>query len=203
MPGLCGVMPCRGRGLLSPEALQTLPKGSQTLSGNNFPSSLSYSHTQYQPVSQISCLDRFYIPLAWQGQKDGGFSSLFCGVQSDPQAQMGVLPGKMLCRRDTGHWCLCTYTYTYIGPNLSLSLFLPLGSLQCLFLWIIIIFVFDSLTASLMLIIGYHQSDLRPVEAGDKWNRCFVDPYNPDINSAVVRNSDQMIPAFLTYLNKC
>lgn len=46
-----------------------------------------------------------------------------------------------------------------------------------------------------MLIIGY-QSDLRPVEAGDKWSGCFVDPCNPDINSRVVCDSDQIIPAF-------
>lgn len=144
----------------------------------------------------------FYILWAWPGQKDGGFSSLLRGVQSNPQAQMGVLPGKRLCHRDIGHWCLCTYTYIYIGPNLSLSLFLSLASFQCHFLWFIIIFAFDSLTTSLMLLIGY-QSDLRPVEAGDKWNRCFADPSNPDINSAVVCDSDQMIPTFLTYLSKC
>lgn len=61
---------------------------------SNVPSSPSCSHTQYQPISQIWCLDRFYILLAWQGQKDGSFSSLLCGVRSDPQAQMGVLPGQ-------------------------------------------------------------------------------------------------------------
>lgn len=144
----------------------------------------------------------FYILWAWPGQKDGGFSSLLHGVQSNPQAQMGVLPGKRLCHRDIGHWCLCTYTYIYIGPNLSLSLFLSMASFQRHFLWFIIIFAFDSLTTSLTLIIGY-QSDLRPVEASDKWNRCFVDPSNPDINSAVVCDSNQMIPTFLTYLSKC
>lgn len=51
---------------------------------SNVPNSLFYSHTQYQPVSQISCLDRFYILLPWQGQKGGGFSSPLCGVQRDP-----------------------------------------------------------------------------------------------------------------------
>lgn len=160
---------------------------------SNVPNSLFYSHTQYQPVSQISCLDRFYILLPWQGQKGGGFSSPLCGVQRDPQAQMGILPCKMLCHRDTGNWSLRAYAYK--RPNLSFSLFFSLASLQCCFLGFIIIFAFQSLTTSLMLIIGC-QSDLQLLQAGDKQSRCFVDPYNPDINSTVVCDSGQMIPHF-------
>lgn len=55
---------------------------------------------------------------------------------------------------DLGHWCVCTYTYLWPNPSLSVFVF-PLVSLTCLFLWFIIIFAFDSLTACLMLIIGY------------------------------------------------
>jgi len=88
--------------------------------------------------------------LAWQGQKDGGFSFLLYGVQNDPQAQIDILSGKMLGHRDTERWVVCTYTYTntymYKGPNLRLLssaasggclLFLPLTHLPQVLRWLL------------------------------------------------------------------
>lgn len=102
LPGMCGVVSCSGEVCFPMECCKHYLKVHILLVVliPNMLSSLSCLHTQYQTVSQVSCLDRFYILLAWQGQKDGGFSSLFCGAQSNSQAQLSILPGKMLCHRD-------------------------------------------------------------------------------------------------------